>query len=531
MSRPRLSYATLPARFGPHVDGPAIDPLTLSIGIVHFGIGAFHRSHQAVFTEDAAAVSGDRRWGILGVTGRSETVVRQLRPQDCLYGVLQKGVLPVGSARAGEAAADLRVIGSIREAVWPGRDSGRVVAAMAHPTTHIASLTITEKGYLRGSDGAIDLALPEVGLDLALIERELIRDPADVAGAATKIGEEAASHTAIGLLVRGLARRYRRGGPPLTVLACDNVVNNGAMVKRVVLSLAAAVQVEEPVRAGWLGWLEESVSYPSSMVDRITPAATDHDHAEAFALLGLEDEALVVAEPFSQWVIEDDFAGPRPAWERAGAILTADVTPFERAKLRILNATHSLLAYIGVLAGYATIADAVADDQLRAIARRILDDDILPTLQAPEGLDLARYRDEVLSRFANPALAHTTIQIAMDGSQKLPNRVLGTASDRIAAGYVPAGLAFVIAAWIRFIAAGLEPGGPSLDDPMAAQLRAAVGSPAAIESDPAGVVERVFALREVFSPRLRESGDFRAAVVAQLAEVGSVTAEIRKSNG
>ena len=217
--------------------------------------------------------------------------------------------------------------------------------------------------------------------DLALIGSELR-------------GEAAAesSQTAIGLLVRGLARRYRLGGQPFTVLSCDNVVHNGVMVKQVVLTLAAAVG---ETASGWLEWLEQSVAYPSTMVDRITPAATPVDHAEAFALLGLTDEALVVAEPFSQWVVEDRFAGPRPAWEKAGVILTDDVDPYERAKLRILNGTHSMLAYVGVLSGFETIADAVNDPALRNTARRILDDDILPTLETPAGFDLEQYRDEV----------------------------------------------------------------------------------------------------------------------------------------
>ena len=346
------------------------------------------------------------------MTGRTESVVHQLRPQDGLYGVLQKGV--------GETS--LRIIGSLRDVAWPGRDSVRVLDAMASPTTHIASLTITEKGYLRAPDGGIDLALPAVKHDLALIGNELR-------------GEAAAesSQTAIGLLVRGLARRYRLGGQPITVLSCDNVVHNGVMVKQVVLSLARAAG---ETASGWLEWLEQAVAYPSTMVDRITPAATPGDHAEAFALLGLSDEALVVAEPFSQWVVEDRFAGPRPAWEKAGVILTSDVDPYERAKLRILNGTHSLLAYVGVLSGFETIADAVNDPELRNTARRILDEDILPTLETPAGFDLTQYRDEVLARFANPALAHTTRQVAMDGSQKLPNRILGTAVDRLAAGRV-----------------------------------------------------------------------------------------------
>lgn len=501
--------ATLPARAGWQVTGPAIDPTRLAIGIVHFGVGAFHRSHQAVFTEDAAAATADPRWGILGVTGRTEAVVRQLRPQDCLYGVLEKDT----------TATSLRIVGVIREVAWPGRDTERVLAAMAAGSTHIASLTITEKGYLRAPDGAIDLDVPGVRQDAARIERELS------GGAAPSD----ASATAIGLLVRGLARRYSLGGQPITVLPCDNIVSNGAMVKKVVGSFARAAVSDNPAHTGWLRWLDESVAYPSTMVDRITPAVTWSDREEAAGLLGLDDEALVVAEPFSQWVVEDRFAGPRPAWELAGVIVTDDVAPYERAKLRILNAAHSLLAYVGALAGYDTIARAVADPALREAARVMLDEDILPTLQSPPGLDLGDYRDQVLARFANPALAHTTLQVAMDGSQKLPNRILGTVADRLDAGRVPDRLAFAIAAWIRFIAATLEPEGPRLDDPLAERLQAAVGSFDRLDSDAAAAVARVFALPEVFSPQLRDSAAFRAAVVAQLTGVREFVAALSRS--
>jgi fructuronate reductase len=506
---PRLSLATLaehpPTDAG--VVGPSLDPAALTIGIVHFGIGAFHRAHQAVFTELAAAATGETRWGILGVTGRSETVVQQLVPQDCLYGVLQKGA----------DATQLRLVTSVRNAAWPGRDSELVVATLAAPTTHIATLTITEKGYLRGIDGAIDLSAPAVQNDLELVERELAGAP-----------DERPSQTPIGLLVRGLARRFRRGGQPFTVVPCDNLVGNGEVTRALVTSLVGALGGADAAAAdrrdAFLGWLEASVSFPSTMVDRIAPATTDADREEALELLGLRDEALVVAEPFLQWVIEDDFAGPRPAWEKAGAIITADVAPYEAVKLRTLNATHSLLAYLGALKGHGTIAEAVADPALRDAARSVIDADILPTLVAPEGFDLGEYRDSVLQRFANPNLAHTTKQVAMDGSQKLPGRTLGTAVDRLAAGHTPNGPALVVAAWISYIAASLEAGGPTLDDPMASVLQSAVGSADAVTGDPEGVVDRVLALDAVFPDALRTSQAFRDAVVAQLPVVRSLTA-------
>ncbi|MEO7124056.1 MAG: mannitol dehydrogenase family protein, partial [Lacisediminihabitans sp.] len=362
------------------------------------------------------------------------------------------------------------------------------------------------------ADGRVDVTQAGVLEDVTLVSAELRGK-----------GSAQPSRTAIGLLVRGLARRFRTSGRPFTVLSCDNVMHNGQMVKKVIASFASQVEGGDT----FLRWLDSAVRYPSSMVDRITPAVTAADQAVALGLLGLVDEALVVAETFLQWVVEDDFGDSRPAWERAGVTMTADVRPFEKAKLRVLNATHSLLAYLGQLCGYATIADTVADDVLRGRALRMLNDDILPTLDNLPGLDLLEYRDSVLARFANPALAHTTLQIAMDGSQKMPNRILVTALERLSAGSVPQELAFAVAAWITFIASTLSEGGPQLDDPMAAELGAAVRSADALDIEPDAVVERAFALRGIFPAELASSHEFRDAVIAQFSEVRRVTASLR----
>jgi fructuronate reductase len=498
MTSDRLSLATLgAARAGDGVRLPRVDPAATTIGIVHFGIGAFHRAHQAVFTEDAAAEAGESHWGILGVTGRTDAVARQLRPQDGLYGVLQKGA----------DTSELRIVGSVRDVAWPATDTEKVLDTIANPATHLATLTITEKGYLRGQGGSIDLGLERVRADLALIERELT-------------GETGlpASTTPIGLLVRGLARRLRRGAEPFSVVSCDNLADNGSITRGLVTSLVAALS-DGTSRDELRGYIEEFVRFPSTMVDRIAPATTAADRAEALALTGLTDEALVVAEPFTQWVIENDFAAPRPAWELAGAILTDDVAPYERVKLRILNATHSLLAYLGALRGHATIAQAVGDAELRRAAIGVLDDDILPTLVAPEGIDLERYRDTVLERFANPSLAHTTTQVAMDGSQKLPNRMLGTALDRLRAGHTPNGIALGVAAWISYVAASTGERPFTLDDPLAATLQEAVGPPRNLAADPEGAIGRVLALEAVFPDELRGSAEFRAAILTQLRVV------------
>ncbi|AYF98398.1 mannitol dehydrogenase family protein [Protaetiibacter intestinalis] len=489
----RLSRATLDGLPpGARTSGPRVDPDALTIGIVHFGLGAFHRAHQAVFTEDAAAAAGDTRWGILGVTGRSDTVVRQLQPQDGLYGVLTRDA----------HESSLRLVGSIRDVAWPGDRSGDVVETVAAATTHLATLTLTERGYPLTAEGRLDETAPGIPEDRVLVARELA-------------GERSAeaSHTPFGLLVRGLARRYRQGGAPFTVVSCDNLADNGAVARRVVAGFAATL---EP---GFGDWLTASVSFPSTMVDRITPATTPGDHAIAEGLLGLTDAGLVVAEPYGRWVLEDAFAGERPPWELAGAVLTDDVAPYETIKLRVLNTAHLLLAWTGRLRGHATIAEAVGDPELRELARRTIDDDILPTLVAPVGVDLAAYRDAVLDRFANPALAHTTAQVGSSGSQKLPIRVVGTVLDRLAAGAVPHGLAHLVAAWIALAARSTLPGGPALDDPGAGELRARIGGPDALRTDPASAVRRVLAWVAVFPPELAAHTGFRDAVVAELTGI------------
>ncbi|MET3919228.1 mannitol dehydrogenase family protein [Arthrobacter sp. UYEF20] len=483
----RLSLASLASISGREgVSGPAVDPRALSTGMVHFGVGAFHRAHQAVYTEDAAAASGDTGWGILGVTGRSARVAEQLRPQDGLYSVLTK-------ARGSES---LRVIGSLRKVAFPGADSEDVLQALSSEGVHLATLTITEKGYPRTPGGQLDVSHSGIAADIAALREELAGR--SFAGPA---------RTPLGLLGRGLARRFAVSGAPIAVVCCDNLMSNGKVTGSLLRAFAEAAGAQ-----GLLEWLQNSVTFPSTMVDRIVPATTDANRLEAERILGVRDEGLVVAEPFGQWVIEDAFLGPRPAWELAGATLTQDVAPFEVAKLRMLNATHSLLAYLGALRGYPTIADAVADDALVREARQLQRDDVIPTLSAPVGLDLYEYGESILTRFANPNLGHTTIQVAMDGSQKLPVRVLGTVADRLRAGDVPYSAALLLAAWMVFIYRGRDVNGKALalDDPMADALReAAAGSEA-------GLADRLLSLSSIFPEEVSTHVDFRGAVASSV---------------
>jgi fructuronate reductase len=327
----------------------------------------------------------------------------------------------------------------------------------------------------------------------------------------------------VGQLAAGLVRRAETGAGPLTVVSCDNLVANGPFLRRLMEDYAAAlssghVEVRTGVRTGdRLAAQLDAARFPASMVDRIVPATTDADRDEAQQLLGgVRDEAVVVAEPFIQWVIEDDFAGARPGWEKAGAVFTGDVAPWEQAKLRMLNATHSMLAYLGGLRGYETIAEAVRDEQLAALATELMTADVVPTLTPPEGLDLTAYGARVLERFANPALKHRTAQVAMDGSVKLPVRLLGTVRDRLAVGAEPRLASLAVAAWMVYVAIGLDANGRELplDDPLAPTLRAAVDG---VGHRPVELVEALLGVEAVFGPDLRDHPVFRALLVDQLA--------------
>jgi fructuronate reductase len=454
----RLSLSTL-ARV-PAVMRPRLDPAELEIGIVHLGIGAFHRAHQAVFTEGA----GDG-WGICGVSERSRTVIDQLAPQDGLYTVLVRSA----------AGVDARVVGAVRELRFA--DASRI----ADPAVCVVTVTVTEKGYRH------DPATGRLRLD-----DEGIR--ADLAGGPPR--------TVVGQLVRGLAARRAADASPIAVVCCDNLAHNGRTLASLVGEFVAALP-DEPLA----GWIASQVSFPSTVVDRLVPATTPEDRAEARRLIGLDDLGTVVTEPFNQWVIEDDFPGGRPAWEKAGALLTADVTPYELIKLRMLNGAHSALAYLGVLAGRETIADAMGP--FADVARRLMSDDVLPTLKVPDGFDIAAYQRQLLDRFANPALRHRTVQVAMDGSQKLPQRLLATVRARRAAGAEPRWAALAVAAWMRWICVA-----PELDDPMAGRLRTAV-----VGASPEQVVDRLLAIREIFGDDLRDDPVVRDLLVDALKRI------------
>jgi fructuronate reductase len=470
----RLSLAALPAAHAT-ARRPGFDPRRLGVGIVHLGCGAFHRAHQAMHTQLAIEAEGGD-WGIAGVSLRSAAVTDALAAQDGLYGVLVRG--------AGEES--LVINGAVRAVFGPDR-LGEALQAMARPQTRVITATVTEKGYCHDpATGALDPAHPDIVHDLA---------------------PGAVPRSAPGMIVAALEARRDAGAGGLAVLSCDNLPENGATTSRIITALAA-------LRApGLARWIEDNVSFPSSMVDRIVPAVADADRAAVAARLGLRDEACVATELFTQWVIEDRFARGRPAWERGGATLVSDVQPFERMKLRLLNGSHSLLAYLGYLAGHRFVADAIGAPGFAALVQRYWDE-VAPTLVLPAGVDLAAYRAQLLARFANPHLAHRTWQIAMDGSQKLPQRLLAPIAENLAAGRPIAMAALGVAGWMRYVR-GVDEQGGAIDvrDPLAARLATHAGG------SPAERVDALLAMPQVFGAHLRGVPALRMAILSWLEKL------------
>jgi fructuronate reductase len=411
----RLSPAHLPATAA----HPGPDRAARHTGIVHFGLGAFTRAHQAWYTDRAMAAAGGD-WQILGVSLRSADVAAQLNPQGGLYTLAERSA----------AGTLLQVIGSVAEVVVAPDAPERIVAALAAPATHVVTFTVTEKGYCRRAEGGLDHDLAARGF--------------------------------YPLLAEGLSRRRAAGLAGLTLLSCDNLADNGHQLARL---LGEWLDAADPALAAWT---RECCTFPCSMVDRIVPATTPADRDRIEAELGLRDEGVVLTEPFSQWVIEDAFAGPRPAWDRVGAEIVTDVAPYETAKLRMLNGAHSLLAYCGLAAGHTFVHEAVADPALRALALRLMREEAIPTIAAAPGQDLAAYADALVERFANPALNHRLIQIAMDGSQKLPQRWMATFAANAAMGRDCPAIRAGLAAWFRHLRGANGP----VDDPMADRLGA-----------------------------------------------------------
>jgi len=484
----RLSAATiggLPA----DIALPGYDRAEVGTGVVHLGIGAFHRAHQAVVFDDALA-SGDLRWGVLGASLRSPSVAEQLNPQDGLYTLV---------VRDGTEET-LRVIGAIQGVLVAPHSPADLVSAMADPDVHIVTLTVTEKGYrLDPVTGALMTDDPDVAADLADI---------------------AAPRTAPGFIVAALQARRTAGLKPFTVISCDNLPHNGRRIRAGVLAMARAI---DPSLADWI---EAHGAFPQTMIDRIVPATTPDDIARLSQRLGVDDHGMVKAEPFTQWVIEERFAGDRPDFASLGVQLTDAVEPWEDAKLRLLNGAHSALAYLGALSGHDYVHEAVAAPALRTYVEAVWDE-AETTLSPPPGLDIAAYRTELMARFENPALMHRTRQIAMDGSQKLPQRLLAGAAERLAAWRGIAAMALGIAAWMKWQSGVTESGEAFVvDDPLAVRTAELLGG---AETD-AERVAALLTLSAVFPPALVADDRFVTAVTIaylSLSAHGAVEAAAR----
>jgi len=432
----RLGFASL-GSIPRAVRRPRYDVAKLGVGIVHLGLGAFHRAHQAVFTEDAIERSGGD-WGIAGVSLRHAAISDVMTQQDCLYTIEML-----------DDAPSYRVVGAIRRALAASRSRDQILALLSAPTTRAVTLTITEKGYCLGADGQLDFAHADIVHDLASPQ---------------------SPRSAIGWLALGLRMRAQRGASPLTVLSCDNLPANGVKLGNAVRAYAdRALERTHGIDAG----------FPQTMVDCIVPATDDGSRRRVREVLGLEDMASVEREPFAQWVIENRFVGPLPDWAGAGAEIVDDVAGYERLKLHVLNACHSALAYLGLARGFRFVHEAIADAELSRFVDEMVMTEVAPAL-AP--LPVADYWRGVGKRLANPMLAHRLAQIAEDGSVKLNARIVPTLVGNIRANRPVVKLAAVVRAWMDFVRA------PAIKDPRAARFAAWVAAGASREAlldDPA----------------------------------------------
>ncbi|UHL63225.1 mannitol dehydrogenase family protein [Paralcaligenes sp. KSB-10] len=476
----RLSQSTL-GGVKPGVTVPSYDRARVESRIVHLGAGAFHRSHQAVYTDDVMA-GGDTRWGIVTASLHSPAISQALTPQDGLYTLL---VDDNGTTRA-------RVIGSLKEVLCLGESRRRLQEQLCSPLTEIVSLTITEKGYCyEPSSATLDESHADIRADLTAPWNP---------------------NTAIGLLVAAIYERKKNGVKPFTILSCDNLPSNGLTLRRV---LERYAELAQPMfsDAQLKRHLLDHYACPCTMVDRITPAVVPADLARAEQLVGAHDASPVVAEPFSQWVIEDAFSSNRPAWESVGATFTDDVGAFEEMKLRLLNGSHSALAYLGGLAGCKTVAAAMQDPGLARFVRALMGD-AADTLAMPAGVGLDDYMRSLLRRFGNVSLNHLTAQIAMDGSQKLPQRILEPIRLRLARGLPIDHHALVVAAWIRYLMGRDEQHGVlAINDPMADVLAQALARASTQADD---LVAAVLGFAQVFGRDLPGNPVFVRSVVHAL---------------
>jgi fructuronate reductase len=467
--RPRLSQQTL-AALPDGVAAPTYDRARLLPGIVHFGPGAFHRAHIASYIE--ALLPRDPRWGIAAIALRTGALGPALAAQDFLYTLAELDEPP-----------RYRVLGALKNYVAAPTNRELALAQIEHPAVRLITITVTEKGYCLDANGALDLAHADIVHDLA---------------------EPGAPVSLVGWVAEGLARRRASRLAAPVVMSCDNVMANGPKLRGAVLDFVGALG-----HHGLADWIAAEVRFPATMVDSITPASDEALRTRVAAAIGLEDAAPVQRESFAQWVVEDMLGPEAPDLAAVGAQLTSDVHAWEQAKLRLLNGAHSTLAYVGLQRGCATVGEAIRDPQLGPFVERLMREDVAATLKPTRGLDIPAYIDALLQRLRNPAVTHRLIQIAADGSLKLPYRLLETIADLLAAGRAIARPSAAVAAWMGFVRNAARRD-VSLNDPLAAKLKT-VGQ--ACTEVGTRDVPRFLALGEVFPRELAQDRRFLAALV------------------
>lgn len=422
-----LESGNLAAIAASGVPVPIYDRSALRAGIVHFGVGNFHRSHQAMYLDRLMNAGSAMDWAICGVgVLPSDRQMRDvLRAQDGLYTLVLKHP---------DGREEPRVIGSIVEYLYAPDDADAVIARLVDPAIRIVSLTVTEGGYaVNDATGVFDASMPAIAADL---------EPG------------ATPATVFGLVTAGLARRRTLGIPPFTIMSCDNMQGNGHIAQVAFTSFA---RLKDPELGEWIA---ANVSFPNAMVDRITPVTTDADRAEVASRYGIEDGWPVLSESFVQWVLEDRFPLGRPPYEQAGVQLVDDVEPYELMKLRLLNASHQAMAYPGILAGYTYVHEVCQQSLYTDFLMDYMVEEASPTLLPVPGIDLDAYRRELIVRFASPAVRDTLLRLAFDASERIPKFLLPVVRDRLAAGGDISRSALVIAAWAAYLEGTTEVGNP-----------------------------------------------------------------------
>lgn len=457
---------------------PAYDRSALKPGIAHIGVGAFHRCHQAEYTDDLLAKDFDR-WGLVGINIRPPLLAETLGRQHGLYTRLIRQ----------NDEVEARVIGSIVRVVDSQESAAPALEVLSSPDIEMVTMTVTEKGYCHiPSSGALDPDHPDILHDLA--NPEAPRSVPDI-------------------LARALELRMASHGRPVTLLSCDNIPTNGTILGNVVRAIA------ERRGSRLADWIEANVAFPSAMVDRIAPATTEADSDTVEKRFGYRDSAVVVGERFRQWVIEKRFAGRMPRWDLVGATFIDDVTPFEHLKMRVLNGAQTTLCYLGVLGGFEHTFEAIADPLLATFVRRMLTEETLPTLMPVPGISPSAYVEQSLARLANTAIRHRNHQIATDGSQKIVQRLLNPIRDRLAKGESIALLSVPVAGWIAYLVKASARFGRTwqVSDPFAERI-AAIADRAGLDSKV--LADEILAIDAIFDPSLAAGDTFRANIIAGL---------------